>query len=141
MVSEARRLFGPHPTGEEGGQGIVGPVAQAGAPVYLPAGGRRCVITNQPVAATDDAPGDGVVEGIVRREGSGVPLPGAFMQIIGTPYVTFSDARGHYRLAFDPHLVDGCRTQVVRVTAKGYRARTLVLAIGRADNTVELPPR
>src|SRR5882724_3255687 len=42
MVNEARRLFGPHATSGVGMEGVPGPVARAGFPVYLPAGGRRC---------------------------------------------------------------------------------------------------
>jgi hypothetical protein len=83
----------------------------------------------------------GFVEGMVRNEDTGAPLPNAFLQIIGTSYVTFSDDNGRYRLAFDAGLVDACRSQVVRVSAPGYRARTLVLALGRADNTVPLQAR
>jgi hypothetical protein len=84
---------------------------------------------------------DGVVEGVVRHERTGEPLPGAFLQIIGTAYTTFADDRGRYRLVFDPSLIGPCRTQVVRVTAPGYRAQTLILMLGRADNTVHLARR
>jgi hypothetical protein len=46
---------------------------------------------------------------------------------------------GRYRLTFDPALVDACRSQLVRVTAPGFRARTMVLAYGaRSDNIVDL---
>jgi hypothetical protein len=140
MVFEAQRLFGPHGAASRPGQdGVAGPVTRAGMPVYLTAGG-RCAATGA-VADTSGAEGngrDGMVEGIVRDERSGTILPGAFLQIIGTGYATFADDVGHYRLAFDPTLVGPCRTQVVRVTARGYRAQNLVLSLGYSDNTVRL---
>ena len=37
---------------------------------------------------------------------------------------------GEYRFRFDMSLVDNCRTQYVRVTAKGYESRLLVLMVG-----------
>jgi hypothetical protein len=124
-------------------EGVRGPVARAGFPVYLPAGGRRCPVTNTPVTSEGSATSDpqGFVEGMVRNEVTGAPLPNASLQIIGTSYVTFSDGNGRYRLTFDAGLVDACRSQVVRVSAPGYRARTLVLALGRSDNTVPLRAR
>ena len=108
-------------------------------PIYLTAGG-RCAATGA-VADTSGQDGsgrDGMVEGVVRDQRSGTILPGAFLQIVGTGYATFADDAGHYRLAFDPSLVGPCRTQVVRVTAHGYRAQNLILALGYADNTVRL---
>ena len=139
MVAEARRLFGPHVAmGDAGSEGTIGPVRQAGFPVYMRSGGERCAMGNAASAGGDQPTSDGFVEGTVRNENNGDILPGAFIQILGTPYVTFSDDHGHYRLVFDSHLVNPCRTQIVRVTAQGYRARTLVLALGRADNTIDL---
>ena len=72
----------------------------------------------------------GVVQGRVFRENSRHPLPGAHLQILGTPYYTYSDDRGDFRLVFDRSLVDACRTQMVRVWAPGYRARDLTLYVG-----------
>jgi len=66
------------------------------------------------------------------------PLPGAFLQIIGTSYSTYSDGSGVYRLIFDASLVDECRTQYVRVVANGYRGRNLVLGVGPGVNDVVL---
>ncbi len=66
------------------------------------------------------------------------PLAGAFLQIIGTEYSTYSDGTGVYRLVFDASLVDECRTQYVRVVANGYRGRNLVLGIGPGVNDVVL---
>ncbi len=50
--------------------------------------------------------------------------------MIGTPYVTFTDATGEYRFKFDVALMDNCRTQYVKVTAAGYESRLLVLVLG-----------
>ena len=73
------------------------------------------------------------------RERSTLPLAGAHLQIIGTPYVAFSDGAGRYTLRFDPALVDHCRTQYVRVTAPGFRSRLLVLSLGpQSANDVHL---
>lgn len=84
----------------------------------------------------------GFVEGIVRSQNNGLPVPGAFLQILGTGFATFADQTGHYHLAFDPNLVDQCRSQVVRVTAPGYRARTLILAAGSwSENTIQMAMR
>jgi hypothetical protein len=83
-----------------------------------------------------------MIEGIVRTESGGHPIPGAFLQMLGTASATFADAAGHYRLTFDAALVDTCRSQLVRVTAPGYRARTMILTYGLAsDNTVDLANR
>ena len=73
---------------------------------------------------------------------SGRPIPGALLQVLGTGFSTFADGVGHYRLRFDPDLVDACRTQLVRVTAPGYRTRTMFLGYGfTSDNAVDLPGR
>jgi hypothetical protein len=90
---------------------MLGPETMAGRPLYLPTGGGRCL------------------------DGS------AFLQILGTRYSTFADDHGRYRLTFDPSLVGPCRTQVVRVTATGYRAQNLILAVGSADNTTLMTRR
>lgn len=66
------------------------------------------------------------------------PLAGAFLQIIGTSYSTYSDRTGLYRLVFDASLVDECRTQYVRVVANGYRGRNLILGVGPGVNDVVL---
>jgi hypothetical protein len=50
--------------------------------------------------------------------------------MIGTPYTAFTDDQGGYRFRFDLSLMDNCRTQYVRVTAKGYESRLLVLVVG-----------
>ena len=64
------------------------------------------------------------------------PLPGAFLQIVGTSYSAYSDRTGLYRLVFDASLVDECRTQYVRVVAAGYTGKNLVLGLGPGVNDV-----
>ena len=134
MVSEARRLFGPpSPTTAT----VAGPV-RAGLPLSLMSGGPRCAWSGAE-ARPIDGPRDGVIEGIVRTESGGQPIPGAFLQMLGTGSATFADESGHYRLTFDASLVDACRSQLVRVTAPGFRARTMILTYGLAsDNVVDL---
>jgi hypothetical protein len=137
MISEARRLFGS--SGHTGGT-LAGPVA-AGLPVSLNGGGTRCAWSGAE-ARHLDGPGTGVIEGIVRTESSGRPIPGAFLQLLGSGSATFADDAGRYRLAFDPGLVDVCRSQLVRVTAPGFRARTMILAYGMpSDNVIDLAIR
>jgi hypothetical protein len=136
MVSEARRLFGPKsPRGGNVGQ------TSAGLPVSTMAAGMRCPFSGEQVQDVPP-PTEGVIEGIVRMESSRRPIPGAFLQVLGTGFSTFADQTGHYRLRFDPALVDVCRSQLVRVTAPGYRARTMILSYGQAaDNSVDLPAK
>jgi hypothetical protein len=139
MVSEARRLFGPK-IGAAGGP-LAGPV-QAGRPVAMVGGGTRCAFEGTDAGSDAGGPANGVVEGIVRTERGGMPVPGAFLQLLGTGSATFSNDVGHYRLTFDPRLVDRCHSQLVRVTAPGYRARTMVLAYGTwSDNVVDMRGR
>lgn len=137
MVSEARRLFGKQGAAYDG-DGTAGPRSRPGLPAWVQPGVGTCVVEGRTVA-TAAARSNGYVEGIVRSSETGNPLPGAFMQILGTGYSTWSRGDGSYRLEFDPSLVDGCRTQVVRVTKPGFAAQSLVLSMGRvSDNTVNL---
>lgn len=137
MVSEARRLFGPK---ANTGATMAGPVA-AGLPVGLNGGGTRCAWSGEEVRRVE-GPSTGVIEGIVRTESSGRPIAGAFLQLLGSGSATFADASGRYRLTFDPALVDVCRSQLVRVTAPGFRARTMILGIGfQSDNVIDLAVR
>ena len=137
MVSEARRLFGPRgPSGAT----LAGPVA-AGLPVGLNGGGTRCAWSGEEVRSVE-GPSTGVIEGIVRTESSGRPIAGAFLQLLGSGSATFADPSGRYRLRFDPALVDVCRSQLVRVTAPGFRARTMILGLGfQSDNVIDLAVR
>ena len=137
MTSEAQRIFG-----RQGRSGAPrgGPTAAPGFEVYLPPQSDACT------PARPRAPGEPIelatVSGTVYRQGTRIPLPGAHLQMIGTPYVTFSNDAGGYDLRFDPSLVDRCRTQYVRVTAPGFRAQTLVLYLGpSASNDIPMSQR
>jgi hypothetical protein len=133
MVSEAQRLFGPR---ARSSATVAGPV-QAGLPLAMMSGGPRCASGAE--AKPVEGPRVGMIEGIVRTETGGRPIPGAFLQMLGTGSATFADESGHYRLTFEAVLVDNCRSQLVRVTAPGYRARTMILTYGLAsDNIVDL---
>jgi hypothetical protein len=137
MVSEARRLFGPK---ARTGATMAGPVV-AGLPVGLNGGGTRCAWSGEEVRRVD-GPSTGMIEGVVRTESSGRPIAGAFLQLLGSGSATFADASGRYRLTFDPALVDVCRSQLVRVTAPGFRARTMILGVGfKSDNVIDLAVR
>jgi hypothetical protein len=70
------------------------------------------------------------VAGRIFRGDDGRPLAGAHLQMLGTPFVAFTGPDGEYRFRFDLSLVDNCRTQYVRVSAKGYQSRLLVLMVG-----------
>jgi hypothetical protein len=134
MVSEAKRIFGPAPVG---GANVKGPV-QTGLPLPFNNAGPHCAWGGGD-ATPIDRPKLGVIEGIVRTESGGKPIPGAFLQMLGSGAATFSDDHGHYRLTFDPSLVDACRSQLVRVTAHGYRERTMILMWGaESDNVVDM---
>jgi len=127
MESEARRIFGRQHQGPAPG---AGPRASRPMEAYLPDHPEKCI--PQPVVPRDSAgpPQFGVVVGKIYRQDNGRPLVGAHLQMLGTPYVTFTDGDGEYRFRFDLSLVDNCRTQYVRVTAPGYESRLLVLVVG-----------
>lgn len=80
------------------------------------------------------------VEGRVYNERTGVALSGAYLQMMGTPYNAFADAAGHYRLGFDPDLVDECRSQYVRVIARGVPPQLIVLGRGAGGTDIYLRP-
>jgi hypothetical protein len=136
MESEARRIFGRPRLGPRPG---AGPRASRPMEAYLPDHPERC--TPRPAAPRDSAGPTtyGVVVGRIFRQDNGQPLSGAHLQMLGTPYVTFSDGTGEYHFRFDLSLVDNCRTQYVRVTAPGYESRLLVLMVGpnvRSDDVL-----
>jgi hypothetical protein len=96
---------------------------------YLPDNTERCI----PHPSAPDSTGTlqfGTVVGRIFEQGSGRPLVGAHLQMLGAPYVAFTDGNGEYRFRFDLSLVDNCRTQYVRVTATGFETRLLVLTVG-----------
>jgi hypothetical protein len=97
---------------------------------YFPEDAAKCV-PRPPRPADSTAPAQfGTVEGRIFRGDDGSPLAGAHLQMIGTPYTAFTDPDGGYRFRFDLSLMDQCRTQYVRVTAKGYESQLLVLMVG-----------
>ena len=127
LESEARRIFGRRRVATAPG---VGPRAVRPLETYLPDRPDVCVPTPKPPADSAAAVQYGLVVGRIFREDGGGPLPGAHLQMLGTPYTAFTDNRGEYRFRFDLSLMDNCRTQYVRVTAKGYESRLLVLVVG-----------
>ena len=136
MESEARRIFGRPRLGTLPG---VGPRASRPMEAYLPDHPEKCTPKERPPADSSAAPQFGTVMGTIYRQDNGRPLAGAHLQMLGTPYVTFTDDAGEYRFRFDMSLVDNCRTQYVRVTAAGYESRLLVLVVGpnvRSDDVV-----
>ncbi len=78
----------------------------------------------------DGTPVLATVIGRVLADDQRSPLAGAHLQIVGTPFSTFSNANGEYRLEFDPKLLERCRVQYVRVAREGFSGQLLTLAIG-----------
>jgi hypothetical protein len=128
MESEARRIFGRRRVATAPG---VGPRAVRPLERYLPDRPEVCTPTPKPPADSAGPVQYGFVEGRIFRDDGGGPLPGAHLQMLGTPYVAFTDNQGEYRFRFDLSLMDNCRTQYVRVSARGYESRLLVLMVGR----------
>lgn len=134
--SEAKRLFGPTPLAD--GQE---PEAISVRPFAFPGqGSEKC----EPIERFKrDANGKapmGTTEGRVLRDDGKTPLGGALLQMIGTPYVTYTDDNGEYKFTYDLSLIEDCRQQFVRVSAKGYESRMLVLMIGKGrSDDVALP--
>jgi hypothetical protein len=126
LESEARRIFGRRRVATAPG---VGPRAVRPLETYLP-DRADCVPTPKPPADSAAPVQYGMVVGRIFREDGGSPLSGAHLQMLGTPYTAFTDNQGEYRFRFDLSLMDNCRTQYVRVSAKGYESRLLVLVVG-----------
>ena len=125
-------------------EGSMGRVGQSGAdtrdwrPAFEEAAG-RCVSIPDLGTNADGTPVLATVIGRVLGPDGRSPLGGAHLQIIGTPFSTFSDPNGEYRLEFDPKLLEQCRVQYVRVAADGYQGAMLTLSIGervRSDDVV-----
>jgi hypothetical protein len=127
MESEARRIFGRPRLATRAGAGpqVIRPMES-----WIRDDSERCV-PHQPAPADSGKSSElGIVVGRIFRQDNGRPLAGAHLQMIGTPYVAFTDGSGEYQFRFDPALVDNCRTQYVKVTAAGYESRLLVLVVG-----------
>lgn len=99
----------------------------------------RCVDIPELGKNPDGSPVLATVLGRVLAPDGHSPMSGAHLQIMGTPFGTFSDNNGEYRLPFDPHMLAKCRKQYVQVVAPGYRTEMLTLMIGprvRSDDVV-----
>ncbi len=126
MESEARRIFGRPRLATAPGAG-----PQSVRPMESFIRDTERCIPQQRAPAEKSGPTElGIVIGRIFRQDNGRPLAGAHLQMIGTPYVAFTDGSGEYRFRFDMSLVDNCRTQYVKVTASGYESRLLVLVVG-----------
>ena len=140
IESEAQRLFGS----KRSGAGLAaGPLpARSWINAVTEDRANDCVPRARPARAPGTPVDLGVITGIVYREGTREPLGGAFLQILGTPYSAFADARGAYALSFDKSLVDDCRTQYVQVSKDGFAPRRLILSLGhRVSNDIPLNRR
>jgi len=131
LESEAQRIFG-RPSSKLGpfaGSRDNRPWESAVEP-----DSRGCTLPPEDTRDSTVPPGMAFVAGRILNQNNGRPLAGARLQILGTPYGTFSDGQGRYRLVFDRNLVNRCRTQAVRVTAPGYRGRDVLLYLGDVPN-------
>lgn len=128
MESEALRIFGRRRIATRPG---VGPRAVRPMESYIPDRPDKCVPKPAAPAESAGVVQYGTVMGKIYRQDGGRPLAGAHLQMLGTPYVAFTDSEGEYQFRFDLSLMDNCRTQYVRVTAKGYESRLLVLLVGQ----------
>lgn len=139
MRSEAQRLFGPRRLGSDRPPG---PVSASWVNQLTDDRDNDCRPTPRPPRDPLQPPELGTVSGRVFRAGTDQPLPGAYLQILGTPYATFADDDGSYRLEFDRSLVDDCRTQYVQVSKDGFAPQRLILSLGsRTSNDVPLQRR
>ncbi len=139
LESEARRLFGSPGVraGNLGGARLgIGSAAELAR--NYEAERNDCRMTPRPPRRDGEAVEMGVATGRVLRSDHRTPVANAFLQVLGTPWSTFTDGNGTYRLEFDASLVDNCRTQTVRVTANGYQMRDLILGVGYAPEDVVL---
>lgn len=127
MESEAKRIFGRRREGPPPG---AGPRDIRPLETELPDRPDKCVPRPSVPAESAGAPQIGVAVGRIFRGDDGRPLAGAHLVMLGTAYTAFTDENGEYQFRFDLSLIDNCRTQYVRVTAKGYESRLLVLVVG-----------
>jgi hypothetical protein len=139
MRSEAERLFGPRRLGSDR---PIGPVSASWVNQITDDRDNDCTPKARPPRDPSVPPELGSVSGRVFRAGTSQPLPGAFLQILGTPYSTFADDDGSYTLQFDRSLVDDCRTQYVQVSKDGFAPQRLILSLGsRISNDIPLTRR
>ena len=139
MRAEAQRLFGPRRLGSDRPPG---PVSATWVSELADNRPNDCTPRQRPPRDPSAAPELGTVSGRVFRAGTSQPLPGAYLQILGTPYGTFADDDGSYSLEFDRSLVDDCRTQYVQVSKDGFAPQRLILSLGsRTSNDIPLQRR
>ncbi len=139
MRSEAQRLFGPRHLGSDRPPG---PVSASWVNQLTDDRENDCTPRPRPPRDPSQPPELGTVSGRVFRAGTSQPLPGAYLQILGTPYATFADDEGAYTLEFDRALVDDCRTQYVQVSKDGFAPQRLILSLGtRTSNDIPLQRR
>lgn len=139
MRSEAQRLFGPRHLGSDRPPG---PVSASWVNQLTDDRENDCTPRPRPPRDPSVPPELGTVSGRVYRAGTRQPLPGAYLQILGTPYATFADDEGAYTLEFDRSLVDDCRTQYVQVSKDGFAPQRLILSLGtRTSNDIPLQRR
>lgn len=133
MESEARRLFGRPKLQAQPDPNQMG--ARLGTISEEEAQARRSCVPKprNPGAQVEMAE---LVGRVWFDEAHTRPLAGAYLQMIGTSYSTYSDNAGRYRLIFDASLVDECRTQYVRVVAAGYSGKNLILGLGPGVNDI-----
>jgi hypothetical protein len=93
----------------------------------------RC--TPGPPRSASDPVQWGEMRGIVHQTGTSIPLAGAELQVMGTPYRATSDEHGRYTLRVDLWPLLNCEQQVVRVTLDGFIAQTLMLGIGTSSQS------
>ncbi len=96
----------------------------------FPEAAGRCVEIPDLGKNPDGTPVLATVIGRVLGDDHRTPLAGAHLQIVGTPFSTFSNSDGDYRLEFDPKLLERCRVQYVRVAREGFSGQLLTLSIG-----------
>ncbi|HEU4827975.1 MAG TPA: carboxypeptidase-like regulatory domain-containing protein [Gemmatimonadales bacterium] len=139
MRAEAQRLFGPRRLGSDRPPG---PVSASWVNQLTDDRENDCTPRPRPPRDPSVPPELGTVSGRVFRAGTTQPLPGAYLQILGTPYATFADDEGDYTLEFDRSLVDDCRTQYVQVSKDGFAPQRLILSLGsRTSNDIPLRRR
>jgi hypothetical protein len=93
----------------------------------------RCV--PGPARSASDPVQWGEMRGVVHQTGTSIPLAGAELQVLGTPYRATSDDHGRYTLRVDLWPLLNCEQQLVRVTLDGFVAQTLTLGIGNSSQS------
>jgi hypothetical protein len=143
MESEARRLFGPHPSSDVTAVGPLQPrsLVSAGAEGSSSAAS-DCRPTPHPRRDPSTPPELVTIVGHILRRDDHRPLAGAHLQMIGTPYSAFTDDTGRYEFHFSEDLIADCRTQLVRVEAPGYRTEWVYVVVSPAvqNNDLMLQP-